>query len=314
MRQQASARRSLAAMTAPASVVGDLLRRVQACNNGVEAAARARPLVVGGQALGLVLAKAADELARFPEVFHVTKSSVELVAGDSAEARSAAVADVLAQLRNSGRVPMLAGWRNEAWPVKAGFDSPIELVIERAAGPLFGVPGYGCHVNGLVYSDAGSGTPPRLWVARRAASKPTYPGKLDHVVAGGLSHGERPSENVVRECQEEAGIPQELAAQAKPAGLVSYCQVDETGWGVKRDVLFCYDLELPRDFVPEAQDGEVESFELWELQQVINSMADTKNEDWKPNVCVVIIDMLVRRGFVKPGEVGYVDVVRALRS
>lgn len=28
-----------------------------------------------------------------------------------------------------------------------------------------------------------------------------YPGKLDHMVAGGLSHGERPGDNVIRERQ-----------------------------------------------------------------------------------------------------------------
>ena len=32
--------------------------------------------------------------------------------------------------------------------------------------------------------------------------------------------------------------------------------------GLKEDVLFLYDLELPRDFVPVSQDGELEDFEL----------------------------------------------------
>lgn len=39
-------------------------------------------------------------------------------------------------------------------------------------------------------------------------------------------HGLSPSDNVVKECQEEASIPPALAATAKPVGAVSYM----TGW------------------------------------------------------------------------------------
>ena len=40
---------------------------------------------------------------------------------------------------------------------------------------------YGVHINGYVETDAGL----ELWVARRSKNKPTWPGKLDHIVAGG---------------------------------------------------------------------------------------------------------------------------------
>ena len=97
-------------------------------------------------------------------------------------------------------VPMLRGWRDEAWPVKGSFHDEPELVIascrinrqlldgsllpkERSAGPFFGVRGYGCHVNGLVETMAGL----MLWVATRSRQKPTYPLCLDHVVAGAHS-------------------------------------------------------------------------------------------------------------------------------
>lgn len=272
--------------------------------------------MVGGEELGLVLPRAADELARFPEVFAVGDEAVRLaprLEGAAVEARTEAVAGVLEQLRSGGRVSMLEGWRDEGWSVKVAFDTPVELVVERAAGPLLGVRGYGCHVNGLVADRGGGPDHWKLWVARRAATKQTYPGKLDHIVAGGLSHGQRPSDNVVKECGEEASIPYELAKEALPASIVEYAQVDETGWGVKRDVIFCYDLLLPESFVPTAADGEVESFELWSIAEVIESIVD-KNDHWKPNVALVIIDMLVRRGFIGPDEPGYVGLVRALRD
>jgi 8-oxo-dGTP pyrophosphatase MutT (NUDIX family) len=63
------------------------------------------------------------------------------------------------------------------------------------------------------------------------------------------------AENVAKECWEEAGVPQELAAAAVPVGCVSYVSMSEEG--LKPDVLFCYDLQLPDDFVPQPQDGEV---------------------------------------------------------
>eukprot|EP00434_Breviolum_minutum_P021433 symbB.v1.2.018913.t1/scaffold1524.1/size149785/2 len=222
------------------------------------------------------------------------------------ETRSEAVASVLQELRNEDKVPMLRGWRDEAWPVKATFHSDPALVIERAAGSFFGVRGFGCHINGLVESEGKT----MLWVAKRAQSKPTYPGCLDHLVAGGLSHGELPRENVIRECWEEARVPKEVAAEASPAGVVSYVQMDETGWGIKRDVLFCYDLLVPGDFEPIAGDGEVESFQLMSLDAVIDSLASPDStKKWKPNVALVIIDMLVRRGYVTPEEAGYVELV-----
>ena len=44
------------------------------------------------------------------------------------------------------------------------------------------------HINGYVTLPDGS---KELWVARRSRTKPTWPGKLDHIVAGGQPHGLR---------------------------------------------------------------------------------------------------------------------------
>ena len=55
----------------------------------------------------------------------------------------------------------------------------------------------------------------------------------------------------MKECQEEASIPRELAQRAQSVGAVSYSS--EQAEGLKRDVLFCYDLELPDSFEPQPQ-------------------------------------------------------------
>lgn len=46
-------------------------------------------------------------------------------------------------------------------------------------------------------------------------------------------------------------MPAALAAAATPAGAVSYTSLQPAG--LKRDVLYCYDLQLPADFVPQPQ-------------------------------------------------------------
>lgn len=43
--------------------------------------------------------------------------------------------------------------------------------------------------------------------------------------------------------------------------------------GLKPDVLFCYDLQLPADFVPKPQDGEVGVVEGWDDVCVINTLS-----------------------------------------
>ena len=87
---------------------------------------------------------------------------------------------VLTQLKGAG---VISGWRDELYPVTPAFDSPPALLIERAAAPHFGIRAYGVHINGWVAGD--DGRPASLWVARRSPTKQTWPGKLDHIVAGG---------------------------------------------------------------------------------------------------------------------------------
>ncbi len=70
--------------------------------------------------------------------------------------------------------------------------------------------------------------------------------------------------------------------------------------GLRRDVLHCFDLELPESFLPEPQDREVEAFELWELPRVLETMRGT--DDFKFNVNLVLIDLFLRRGMVRGEE------------
>ncbi|KAF8029383.1 hypothetical protein BT93_E1933 [Corymbia citriodora subsp. variegata] len=117
-------------------------------------------------------------------------------------------------------------------------------------------------------------------------------------------------ENLIKESEEEAGIPRIISCGAIPVGAVSY--MDINGYSYKRDVLFCYDLKLPESFTSNNQDGEVESFKLIPVAQVANVIRRTKF--FKPNCALVITDFLFRHGYIKPEYVGYLDLLESLRS
>ena len=89
-------------------------------------------------------------------------------------------------------------------------------------------------------------------------------------------------------------MPAALASQARPVGSIAYAF--ERAEGLRRDVLYCYDLELPENFRPEPRDGEVEAFELWDLGHVLDTVRRT--DAFKFNVNLVLIDLFLRRGLV----------------
>ena len=192
-------------------------------------------------------------------------------------------------------------------------------MVERAAAGLFGAPAYGVFVNGYT-STADDGRPTHLWLGRRSLTKATWPGLLDCIAAGGVSAGKLPIDAMSEECREEASMPDELIARARSTGGVCYNGFDETGWALKRDVLFCFDLLCPPDWQPACMDGdecglgEVEDFELISIEDVAVQLASGK-EAFKPNVGVVIIDFLVRHGLVvSPNEPDYLPLLQELRN
>jgi 8-oxo-dGTP pyrophosphatase MutT (NUDIX family) len=179
-------------------------------------------------------------------------------------------------------------WRNEAFDVRAGEAGPVLTTVDRGALPAFGILAHGVHLNGLVRRDGGL----HVWVAKRAADKLLDPGKLDHLVAGGVPAGLSPIETLVKEAGEEAGIDAGTTRRAILVGHVRYAM--DRPEGLRRDVLHCYDLELPDSFQPVPTDGEIEHFELWPIERVYETVRDT--DAFKFNVNVVLIDLFRRHG------------------
>jgi hypothetical protein len=276
------------------------LDRIAACRRWTPAAYR--PFVIEGRPYGRVRHELARRLADFPAVFRVGDGGVLLnpaLAG--CDGRTEAVAEVLRALVEAGDIGL---WRDEAYPVVRRWGEAPLMLMDRGAVPDFGVRGFGVHLNGLVESPEGL----KLWVARRAKDKATAPGKLDHIVAGGQPHGIGIRANLVKESAEEADIPPELAARARPVGAITYrCERPE---GLRDDVLFCFDLTLPADFTPRNTDGEVESFALWPIERAIETVR--AGDDFKFNVNLVILHLLIRRGLLGPDDPDYQEIAEGL--
>jgi 8-oxo-dGTP pyrophosphatase MutT (NUDIX family) len=278
------------------------LDHIAACNR--HDLGRFRPFIIGGQRVGWVRRDVAGRLADFPEVFKVSDAAVILhPALGTAEDRDRAVDRVCEGLRRDWGIPRLRG---ERYRVVGHFGARPLMSIDRGVVSLFGIRAFGIHVNGLVRRSDGL----HLWIGRRAADKSVAPNKLDNMVAGGQPAGLSLKQNLLKEAAEEADIPAALAATARPVGAVTYCLEDE--WGLKPDVMFCYDLEVPESFTPRNTDGELSGFELMPVSEVAARVRDS--DDFKFNVNLVITDFLIRHGLLSPDdEPDYVAIVAGLR-
>ena len=272
---------------------------IRACNNYDPK--RAIPLLAQGRRIGWLRRDNAKTLARFPGVFAVEPARAVLLAEGDVDAVSAAVDEVVEALLAENKLPK---WRNETFDVAPRWGEPPIFRLDRGAVPFFGVRAYGVHLNGYRYVDGGL----QLWIGRRAPDKRVAPNKLDNLVAGGIGNGYGAAATLVKEAEEEAGIPGPLIRQAVPVGAVTYCM--ETELGIRDDILFVYDLELPADFAPRNRDGEIVHFELMPAESVLEQIRTTDN--FKFNVNLVILDFALRRGLLEVEDPEYLEVASGL--
>lgn len=254
------------------------LRHIAACRTAV-LPGRRLVFAFGGVAAGFVAPALAARLQGM-DGFTVSGGRVDCAGQDALDG-------AVARLWADGTLHR----RGEAFDIRADHAGPALGTIDRGALPAFGIAAAGVHVNGLVERPDGL----HIWIAKRAADKPTEPGKLDHVTAGGIPAGLSPAATLVKEAAEEASIPRSMAAGARPVGVIAYAM--ERREGLRRDRLYCYDLTLPEGFEPRPADGEAAWFALWPAARVLEAVRDT--DDFKFNVSVVLIDLFVRRGLIE---------------
>jgi 8-oxo-dGTP pyrophosphatase MutT (NUDIX family) len=266
------------------------------------------PLYLAGQRTGWVTAPVAAVLEKLPGF--VRRAGAMILTPGDGEGRSAALDEAVEALIAAHLCPPRRG---EIYAVLPAWGRRPVALVDRAACPAFGFHAFGVHIHGLVEQ----GGDLAMWIARRGLTRGVAPGRLDNMVAGGLPHGLSPLDNVIKEAGEEAGVAPDLARRARPVGAVSYAfdlaPLDEQGVpaGLRRDMLFVYELSLPDQFVPEPQDDEVIAFELWPAVEAIARAAAT--DDFKFNVPLTLIDFALRHGLIDPGDGEYRALLAGLR-
>lgn len=221
--------------------------------------------------------------------------------------RNEILAAYLQDVREKRIFGVLNGWRNERYPI-FGPNRELVLSMERSATPLFGVVTYGVHMTGYVMTDQGM----KIWAPRRALTKPTYPGMMDNTVAGGLSTGEKPLECLIRECEEEASLPEDLVRTAQPCGTLTYFYVRDSRAGGETGLFqpecqYIYDLKMPADVLPKPGDDEAIDFQLLTVDEIQAAMKEGR---FKPNCAHLLLEFFIRHGILTPAnEPDYIEIV-----
>jgi len=115
----------------------------------------------------------------------------------------------------------------------------------------------------------------------------------DNIVGGGLSVGFTVVQTAHKEAFEEASITEDLLQALEPHGSVSI--FFESARGLSPNTEYVFDLELPLDFVPKNQDGEVSEFHLFPVKEAVDIILSPK---FKTTSCPVALDFLIRKNII----------------
>ena len=184
--------------------------------------------------------------------------------------------------------------------------------VERFASSLFGITACGACL--VAYSTTNSKT--KLWIPRRAKHLYSFPGLLDVTVAGGVKARTSPFETVVAEAEEEASLsPSFVRANVRAVGALTCMSLTGEDWPGEKglvlpDVLYVYDLELPKDVYPRPNDEEVEGFQSMNVEEVQHALL---TKQFKPDAAIVLIDFFIRHGIITAdNEKDFVEIIMHL--
>lgn len=264
------------------------------------------PVDYAGQLIGHVNREHLPSFLRFTSIFQWDEQAQRLNFAQSftdlaLDQRTEALATFSNELRSQG---LVNNWRDELFSIYLDVDRNNEIFrLERGVVPLLALQAHGVHLNGYVMIH----DRPHVWIGQRSANRVIAPLKYDQLVAGGLPAQLSLKENLYKEAQEEAGIPKKLIDPAKYVGKIQYKTEDE--FGIRNDVLHCYDLELPKDFVPHNQDGEVEQFLCLPIPEIVQLLQ--KEDQFKPNTALVMLNFLVRHDWISVDDSGYQAIMES---
>ncbi len=223
-------------------------------------------LFLGSEKIGLISDVQATALVRWLPLKAIPQGWQWQADSLTPNERSSQLRIAAESLRDAG---LISGWRSEEYASWGSVESPggvenSELFrLERAAFRYFGFRSHAVHINGF--------TPTGLvWCARRALTKPTDPGKLDNLAAGGIQAGETILTCAWRELFEEAGLRSTSLASMTLVGSVLTERLEPEGW--HSETLHVFNAVLKSDNQPQNYDGEVESFKCVSLSEAVEDM------------------------------------------
>lgn len=250
------------------------------------------PLNFQGQQVGYINQNHVAIFSEFKQIFRFVSDSLCEFApaflAQNIDDRSRALAEFSETLRSAG---LVNNWRDELFAIYLDVERNCEIFqLERGVVPLLALQAHGVHLNGYSMID----DVPHIWIAQRSANRVIAPLKYDQLVAGGLPAELSLKDNLYKEADEEAGIAQALVEPAQYMGCIQYQTEDD--FGVRNDVLHCFDVELPESFEPHNQDGEVEQFMRLPVAKVIELLQ--QKDVFKPNTALVMLNFLLRNDWL----------------
>lgn len=205
---------------------------------------------------------------------------------------------------------LIAHWYDEQVAVLTDWGQPPLATASRASIGFLGIKAFGVHLNAY----HGHANQMQLWMARRASHLANFPNQYDHLVAGGVAAGDSILGTLIKEAQEEAGMPMPLSQAAQPVGVIQYHLM--RGGYSRQDTVFVYDLAMDRhgatNFVPVNEDGHVASFARYPVDEVIQLVA--KTDKVKSNVNLVLIDFFLRHGMIAADNPAFVALHAGLKG
>ena len=247
---------------------------------------RYKRFTVDGVVIGHVRHDLCERLRTFSDIFAIGDAAVTFASAlTRREDRSAQMALVARELASQR---LLTPWRDETYDIRRPGSATAFFELERAAVRVFGFTAHAVHINGLTERFAKR----CMWIARRSDDKAIDPGMLDNMVGGGLASGLTVADTLVKEAWEEAGIPAQLARQARAEGSLQI--VREVPEGLHAEVIYLHDLVLPAAFEPRNQDGEVAELRLMSLEEVTAAIAG--DAQFTVDAALVAMDCLLRQG------------------
>lgn len=259
---------------------------------------------MNGIVVGHIKSKKLDILTSINSIFRFVDGRI-MMSDDLAnfDSRSEAMQHIADKLLAVGEIRSLYGERCSVLP--KWFGSNL-MEVDRSLLSWFGFPSIGVHLNGIVQDEKNK----HMWLSHRSPHLFSFPNKLDNLVAGGHGVSTNLQETLYQECHEEALISRDLASKSILTSLITFC-VDH-GNKLRRGAVFCYDLNLPRDWIPKNEDGEASQFELLEINEVLKVVSNATS--FKFNSALVIIDYMIRNGHIDPSEEDFIGIVSGLRK